>query len=70
MAQTDRESLAALYHATDGPNWSSKANWDSGVPLSDWYGVEANDQGRVVELSLYKNNLRGMKAYPTDIALS
>lgn len=70
MAQTDREALVALYSATDGPNWKHKTNWGSGAPLSDWYGVTANDQGRVVELQLYDNNLQGMKAYPTNIAFA
>eukprot|EP00752_Nemacystus_decipiens_P005484 g4965.t1 len=59
MVQTDREALVALYDATDGPNWAIKTNWGSDAPVSDWYGVKANDQGRVVELSLEANNLRG-----------
>eukprot|EP00752_Nemacystus_decipiens_P011696 g10379.t2 len=59
MAQTDREALVALYNATDGPSWIGRTNWGSGTPLSDWHGVKANDQGRVVELSLGANNLRG-----------
>ena len=60
MAQTDRDALAALYNATDGACWTNNTNWGSGAPLSDWYGVKANDQGRVVELSLNSNNLRGI----------
>ena len=60
MAQTDREALVAFYNATDGPNWQNKTNWGSGAPLSDWYGVTANDQGSVVELSLSGNSLRGI----------
>eukprot|EP00752_Nemacystus_decipiens_P017045 g15262.t1 len=59
MAQTDREALVALYIATDGPNWENKTNWDTDADLSAWFGVTANDQGRVVELSLSGNNLRG-----------
>ncbi|CAN0281346.1 unnamed protein product [Ectocarpus sp. 13 AM-2016] len=60
MAQTDREALVALYNSTDGPNWIQKTNWGSGAPLKDWYGVQANDQGRVVKLSLGSNKLRGI----------
>ncbi|CAB1098107.1 unnamed protein product [Ectocarpus sp. CCAP 1310/34] len=66
MAQTDREILVHLYNVTDGPNWSNKTEWCSGAALSDWYGVKANGQGRVVKLSLSKNGLKGTKAYPTD----
>ena len=60
MAPTDRDVLVALYNATDGPNWKQKTNWDTDAPLSDWYGVTANDQGRVVKLSLGGDNLRGI----------
>ena len=60
MAQTDREALVAFYNATDGDNWKNKTNWDSGAPLSDWYGVTANDEGRLVELNLSCNNLQGI----------
>ena len=60
MAQTDREALVALYSATDGPNWERKTNWGSGAPLSDWYGVTTNGQGRVVKLSLSFYHLQGM----------
>eukprot|EP00752_Nemacystus_decipiens_P015168 g13512.t1 len=59
MAQTDREALVALYNATDGPNWTEKTHWGSSAPPSDWYGVTANDQSRVVKLNLGWNNLRG-----------
>ena len=60
MAPTDRDVLVALYNATDGPNWKNKTNWDTNADLSDWYGVEADDQGRVVKLSLSANKLRGI----------
>ena len=60
MSPTDRDVLVALFNATDGPNWKHSTGWGSGAPLSDWYGVTANDQGRVVVLSLGGNNLRGI----------
>ena len=60
MAQTDRAALVALYDATDGPYWKNKTHWGTHADLSDWYGVTANEQGRVVELSLGANNLRGI----------
>eukprot|EP00752_Nemacystus_decipiens_P017123 g15339.t1 len=59
MAQTDREALVALFNATDGLNWKENANWDTHTDLSKWYGVNVNDQGRVVLLSLFSNNLQG-----------
>ena len=65
MASTDREILLVLYRSTDGPNWENKTNWDTDAALGEWYGVKVDDEGRVVELSLPGNNLRGMlvKAY-------
>ena len=55
----DRAALIALYEATDGPNWVDAENWLTDAPLGDWYGVDADDSGRVVGLSLDRNNLEG-----------
>ncbi|CAM9716580.1 unnamed protein product [Ectocarpus fasciculatus] len=60
MATTDYDALAALYYATDGANWKQNRNWITDTDLSQWYGVELNDQGRVARLNLYSNNLRGV----------
>ena len=48
----DRAALAALYEATDGPNWARDENWLSGEPLREWHGVETDAFGRVVRLDL------------------
>ena len=54
---SDRDILVALYEATDGPNWSE--GWPRGIPwltdapLSEWHGVEVNDEGRVTGLGLH-----------------
>ncbi len=58
-AEGDRAALAALYEATDGPNWHVDTNWLSGQPLSAWAGVTVDDAGRVTWLELGGNNLRG-----------
>ena len=55
----DRSILFALYNATDGPNWTNSANWLTDKPLNAWHGVETNSSGRVAELLLYSNRLRG-----------
>ncbi len=57
--ETDREALVALYHATDGPDWTNNDNWLSDEPLDEWYGVDTNINGRVDGLALYENALRG-----------
>ena len=61
----DRAALVALYHATGGDNWTKNNNWLSSKPLKDWYGVEANAQGRVIRLSLWNNRLGG--AIPPEL---
>ena len=59
-APTDRESLEALYWATDGPNWNVSTGWLTEAPLNQWAGVEADGSGRVVGLSLSSNGLSGI----------
>lgn len=57
--ETDRQALVALYHATDGPNWSINTNWLSDAPLDQWYGVITDGTGRVMQLELASNGLSG-----------
>ena len=66
--QTDREALAALYHATSGPNWLSNENWLTDAPLEDWYGVSIDEDGRVIKLVLSANGLLG--AIPPELVKS
>ena len=58
-AETDREALVALYHATDGPNWENNTNWLSDAPLEEWCGVKTDNTGWVTRLSLNWNQLAG-----------
>ena len=51
-AATDRAALAALYEATDGPNWVNNENWLTDAPLGEWFGVTTNHEGRVVALEM------------------
>ena len=55
----DRAVLEALYHAADGPNWTNSRNWLSEAPLGTWNGVTTDRSGRVMELRLRGNALRG-----------
>ena len=56
---SDREGLEVLYHATGGPDWTHNENWLTDAPLGEWYGVETDDQGRVVQIKFIRNGLRG-----------
>ncbi|CAN0416904.1 unnamed protein product, partial [Ectocarpus sp. 8 AP-2014] len=58
MPSTDREVLVALFRSTGGARWRHRDNWDTDAAIATWHGVEVNDQGRVVNLSLAINNLQ------------
>ena len=64
--KTDRESLVALYNATDGENWS--VNWLSDAPLGEWSSVTTNNDGRVAALVLHQHGLSG--EIPAELAAS
>ena len=54
-----RVILAALYEATDGPNWTNSLNWLTDAPLEDWHGVDTDASGRVTRLYFRGNGLAG-----------
>ena len=54
-----RAALTALYEATDGANWNDNTNWLTDARLEEWYGIQVDGTGRVVEINLRGNNLRG-----------
>ena len=56
--ESDRAALVALYHATDGPNWTNNDNWLTDAPVREWYGVTGNLTG-LKQLDLYNNDLSG-----------
>ena len=58
-AVTDRHVLEALYDGMDGPNWTRSDNWLTDAPLGDWYGIEADEAGRVITMNLNLNGLIG-----------
>ncbi len=62
----DRETLKALYNATDGANWIDQTNWLSDLPLDQWHGVSVDDLGRVTGLDLSANRLSG--SIPAELA--
>ena len=62
----ERAALITLYNATGGEDWTNKTNWRSYEPeigpvrpLSDWYGVTTDADGKVTKLELEDNNLTG-----------
>ena len=55
----DRAALMSLYRSTGTTRWWNRTNWGSAAPISTWYGVTTNSDGRVTELNLRGNNLVG-----------
>ena len=55
----DRDALVALYNEASGPDWATRTNWLSDVPLGEWHGVATDADGRVTHLKLFRNNLKG-----------
>ena len=55
----DRAVLVELYNATDGANWADNTNWLSDEPMREWHGVTTDDEGRVTEVILFRNQLTG-----------
>ena len=54
-----REALVKLYESTDGDNWINNTNWCSDKPVTEWYGVSINREGKY-DISLGRNNLTGV----------
>ena len=59
-SQEDREELRVFYLETGGENWSDNTSWlNEDEPLSQWYGVTVDNEGRVTALDLSGNGLSG-----------
>jgi len=57
VLEQDSLALVAFYNSTGGPGWNNNTGWLT-RPVSTWYGVTV-EEGRVIELSIYSNNLIG-----------
>lgn len=64
-AVTVTETLMTLYYSTDGANWYDSTGWGTSVSYCDWYGVDCDDEGEVIELDLHSNRLSG--TIPADL---
>ena len=53
------KALEALLNAARGNSWKYHAGWMTSTPLGEWKGVKVNGAGRVIELHLTWNNLKG-----------
>ncbi len=62
----DRDTLVALYRSTNGNSWLRKDGWLTAAPIGAWFGVTTDRRGRVTELELSDNGLKGV--IPTELS--
>ena len=51
--------LEALFESTRGAGSTRSGNWLTDASLDTWYGINVNNQGRIVALDLGQDNLQG-----------
>lgn len=59
----ERQWLKEFYYASNGDNWKRNTNWCTSKPLSEWYGIEVDNNGHVNSLNLLSNNLVAESLY-------
>ena len=59
VTMSERAALGAFYDATGGPGWDISTNWKTAAPLDEWHGVETDADGRIIEMDINENGLRG-----------
>lgn len=57
--KVERQALLDFYRALAGADWIQRDHWGSERPVSEWHGVFTDQEGHVVRLKLYDNNLVG-----------
>ena len=62
----DRDALVAFYRSTNGNRWLRKDGWLTVAPIGAWFGVTTDRRGRVTELQLSYNGLKGV--IPTELS--
>lgn len=66
LVAPDRDALVALYRSTNGNFWLRKDGWLTVAPIGAWFGVTTDRRGRVTELQLSNNGLKGV--IPTELS--
>ena len=56
---SEQAALIALYNSLNGPNWKARENWLSDKPIGQWEGIRTDEQGHVLVIYMYANNLSG-----------
>jgi hypothetical protein len=59
LRDRERKTLIAFYEALGGSDWIQRDFWASNRPAGEWHGVETDEDGRVIALTVYDNNVTG-----------
>lgn len=67
----DESIFVDFYSELGGANWTNNQGWAEGAAGQDcdvcqWYGVQCNNQGQVIEINLSDNNLSGSLSNDID----
>ena len=54
-----RDGLVEFYESLNGDSWTRNDNWKAKTELSEWFGVETDEDGNVTTLDLTSNKLNG-----------
>ena len=44
----------------DGHNWCTHNNWGSNEPLSEWFGITTNEEGKIIRIQMDSNNINSI----------
>ncbi len=53
------KALMDLYYTTGGENWTHNNNWGDFSQVTNWYGIDLDEDGNVISIALDNNNLIG-----------
>jgi len=63
----ERNILIKLFESTNGNEWLNNINWNTSVPICNWFGISCIESNTVIEsLQLQNNNMDG--TLPSEIA--
>lgn len=57
--ESQKSALVDIFASTSGQNWINNKNWNSTLPVADWFGVQVGSDGCVKSVNLLENNLNG-----------
>lgn len=67
--RSDSLALVAIYNAIGSTeSWNPDRLWDLNKPMSDWYGIKLNDEGRVINLKFLKATVKEDWTIPDAIS--